>query len=308
MAPRQRPQPGCQGQHPGAAEKCDRQATVGGRILALSREQVPGSPDVKRALRSLCLLIVAPSLASAHDCWLEADDFHIPEGAKVVVHLNLGESLTHEEEKPFEKERTERFELRLQNYVRDLLPAATEGAKPVFTDALPGSGPFLFSMVRGSTVIELERAKFDEYLAHEGIVLSERTTRPIERERYWRFIKLLGRSGDETETDLHHRFTGMQYEIVLLQNPFTMHAGDEQIVQLLFETKPLANATVSALHRATDGSLVELKGVSDARGVARFTLVQPGVWLIRSVHMRPCKGCKDADWESFWATYSFAME
>jgi uncharacterized GH25 family protein len=263
---------------------------------------------VKRVLQSLWLLVAAPALACAHDCWLEADDFHIPEGAKVVVHLNLGESLTHEEEKPFEKERTERFELRLQNDVRDLLAATSAGAKPLFTDALPGSGPFLFSMVRSSAVIELEQARFDEYLAHEGITLSQRPARPIERERYWRFIKLLGRSGEDTETDLHHRFTGMQYEIVLLQNPFTMHAGDEQIVQLLFETKPLANATVSALHRSGDGTLVELKGVSDARGVARFTLAQPGVWLIRSVHMRPCKGCKDADWESFWTAYSFAVE
>jgi uncharacterized GH25 family protein len=263
---------------------------------------------VKRALRSLWLLMVAPSLACAHDCWLEADGFHVPEGAKIVVHLNLGESLTHQEEKPFEKERTERFELRLQNDVRDLLPATSEGAKPVFNDALPGSGPFLFSMVRGSAVIELEQAKFDEYLAHEGITVAQRAPKPIERERYWRFLKLLGRSGEETETDLHHRFTGMQYEIVLLQNPFTMHAGDEQIVQLLFETRPLANAAVSALHRSDDGTLVELKAVSDGRGVARFTLTQPGMWLIRSVHMRPCKGCKDADWESFWAAYSFVLQ
>ena len=263
---------------------------------------------MNRAWRSLSLLLVAPALASAHDCWMEADEYHVPEGAKVVVHLNLGESLTREEEKPFEKERTERFELRLQNDVRDLLAGTSEGAKPLFTDMLPGSGPFLFSMVRGSTVIELEQAKFDEYLAHESITLPQHPAKHMERERYWRFIKLLGRSGEDTETDLHHRFTGMQYEIVLLQNPFTMHAGDEQIVQLLFDTKPLANAAVSALHRSADGTLVELKGVSDARGVARFTLTQPGVWLIRSIHMRPCKGCKDADWESFWATYSFAVE
>jgi uncharacterized GH25 family protein len=253
------------------------------------------------------LLVVVPSLAAAHDYWLQADDYHVPVGAKLMVHLNMGESLKPEEEKAYDKERTERFELRLTNDVRDLLSTTSEGAKPVFTDVLPGAGAFLVTMVRGSAVIELDQAKFDEYLAHEGITLPH-AQRPLERERYWRFLKLLGRSGEGTETDLHHRFTGMQYEIVLLQNPFTMHAGDEQIVQLLFETKPLANTAVSALHRSSDGALVELKGVSDARGVARFTLTQSGVWLIRSVHMRPCKSCKDADWESFWAAYSFALE
>ena len=59
-----------------------------------------------------------------------------------------------EEEKAYEKERTERFELRLPNDVRDLLAAASEGAKPVFADALPGTGAFLVTMVRGSPVVE----------------------------------------------------------------------------------------------------------------------------------------------------------
>jgi hypothetical protein len=252
------------------------------------------------------LLIVVPSLAGAHDCWLQADDYHVPVGAKLVVHLNMGEALKAEEERPYEKEHTERFELRLPNDTRDLMGAASDGVKPVFADVLPAAGAFLVTMVRGSPIVELDPAKFGAELAHEGIALAH--GRPVERVRSWCFPKLLGRSGDETETDLHHRFTGMQYEIVLLQNPFTMHAGDEQIVQLLFETKPLADATVSALHLSADGALVEVQGVSDARGVARFTLTQPGLWLFRSVHMRPCKACKDADWEGFRATYSFALE
>ncbi len=255
---------------------------------------------------SWMLLIAVPSVAAAHDCWLQADEYQLSAGAKLVAHLNIGEAMKPEEEKAYEKEHTERFELRLPNDVRDLLAAASEGAKPVFADALPGTGAFLVTMVRGSPVVELDPVKFDAELAHEGIALAH--GRPIERVRSWCFLKLLGRSGEDTETDLNHRFTGMQYEIVLLQNPFTMHAGDEQIVQLLFETKPLANATVSALHRSPDGALVELQGVTDTRGVARFTLTQPGVWLVRSVHLRACKGCKDADWEGFRASYTFALE
>ena len=253
------------------------------------------------------LALLAPALAGAHDYWLQADNYHVPAGAHLVVHLNAGDALKPEEEKAYERERTERLELRLPNDVRDLLAATNDGAKPLFDDALPAAGPFLMIMVRGAAQVEMDAAEFNEYLAHEGITVAH-GQRARERERYWRFLKLLGHSGDETETDLHHRFTGMQYEIVLLQNPLTMHAGDEQIVQVLFETKPLANATVYAQHRGPDGALTELKGVTDARGVVHFTLPQAGVWLIRSVHMRPCKGCKDADWESFWAAYSFALE
>jgi uncharacterized GH25 family protein len=255
------------------------------------------------ALASVALVGAAPVIA--HDYWLQADKLQLAENEPLVVHLNLGQALQVEEEKGYEAGRTERFELRVGRDVRDLIPTAAEGAKPVYSDTVGQGQPFLMTMVRGAAQIEMAAAEFDEYTAHEGIPF--RAKRAKERERYWRFLKLLGRTGTETETDLHHRFTGGQFEIVLLQNPFTAHPGDEQIVQLLFETKPLAGAAVAALHRAADGTLTRLDGVTDARGVARFTLPVAGMWLIRSVHMRACKGCKDVDWESYWSAYTFEL-
>lgn len=259
---------------------------------------------MKTLLTASCLLSLIPATTQAHDYWLQAERFNVAPGQAVVVHLNLGDSLTVQEEKPYEAARTERFELRHGSEVRDLMATTAEGAKPLYSEPPGSAQPFLFTMVRAAARVEMDRLEFAEYLAHEGIPgVSAR--RPKERERYWRFLKLLGRSGEEIETDLHHRFTGAQFEIVLLQNPFTLPQGEEQIVQLLFETRPLPGATVAALHRGTDGALARIVAVTDARGVARFVLPQRGMWLIRSVHMRPCKGCSDADWESFWAAYSF---
>ncbi len=259
----------------------------------------------------VAVLVLGTGLASAqvraHDYWLQAEKFHLMPGEQLVVHLNLGQDLDVEEEKAHQAERTERFELRLTGDVRDLAATTPEGHKPVFADALASEGAFLFTLVRGAAQVELPAAEFNEYLEHEGIT-GARAQRATERERYWRFLKLLGRVGADNETDLHHRFTGAQFEIVLLQNPFTLTAGEEQIVQLLFDTRPLAGTTVFALHRGADGALTKLNATTDSRGVARFRLTAPGVWLIRSVYLRPCKGCKDVDWESFWASYSFALE
>ncbi len=243
----------------------------------------------------------------AHDYWLQAEKFHLAANEPLVVHLNMGEGLDVQEEKAHQAERTERFELRLTDDVRDLAAATPEGQRPVFADTLRSEGAFLFTLVRGAAQVEMPAEEFNRYLEHEGIN-GPRAQRATERERYWRFLKLLGRVGTDNETDLHHRFTGAQFEIVLLQNPFTLAPGDEQIVQLLFDTRPLAGSTVFALHRGADGTLTKLTATTDMRGVARFTLTQPGMWLIRSVHLRPCKGCKDVDWESFWASYSFALE
>jgi uncharacterized GH25 family protein len=160
-------------------------------------------------------------------------------------------------------------------------------------------------MVRSVARIEMSGAQFDQYVAQEGIP-GIKARRAQERERSWQFLKLLGRAGEQTETDLHHRFTGAQFEIVLLQNPFTAAPGDQQIVQVLFETKPLAGARVTAMHRADDGAVTRLTAVTDARGVARFTLPRKGTWLFRTAHMRECRKCDDADWESFRAAYTAA--
>ena len=263
-----------------------------------------------KSFRLAALLAAAafvPVGAGAHDYWLQADRFQLDAGEPLIVHLNMGDQLKVEEEKPHQAERTERFELRLKGDVRDLA-ATPEGHKPVFSETLTNEGAFLFTLVRSAAQVELSAAEFDEYLAHEGLHAAARSGRATERERYWRFLKLLGRVGQDNETDLHHRFTGAQFEIVLLQNPFTLGAEDEQIVQLLFEGKPLADTTVFALHRAADGALTRLSATTDTRGVVRFKLAQSGMWLVRAVYLRPCKGCKDVDWESFWAAYSFARE
>lgn len=251
--------------------------------------------------------MIAPAAARGHDYWLQADRYQLSPGEQLVVRLNMGEALRVEEEKAFEGARTERFELRLPEDVRNLAPALPEGQRPLFTDTMDRAGAFLFTLVRSAARIEMPAEEFNRYLEHEGI-RGPRAQRATERERYWRFLKLLGRVGADDETDLHHRFTGAQFEIVLLHNPFTLARGDEQIVQLLFDTKPLAGAAVSALHRDAEGTLTQLSAVTDARGVARFTLPQSGMWLIRAVHLRACKDCRDVDWESFWASYSFALE
>ena len=67
---------------PGPDEECEWQAIVGRRIVEVSRDQVPGSSDMRPVLfaasrLSWMLLIAVPSLAAAHDCWLQADEYQL---------------------------------------------------------------------------------------------------------------------------------------------------------------------------------------------------------------------------------------
>jgi len=251
-------------------------------------------------------LLFAAGAVAAHDYWLTADQLAVEPGGKMTLHLLMGEALVPQEEKGLVLKDIERFELYHGSSVDNLFEGTHEGDKPLWSRPLEFEGEFLTVLTRAKQDIEMSREGFLEYVAHEGIAGVAPTTRPQQRERYWRFLKLLGRVGPDEEGSLHHRFVGQQLEMVLIKNPVLEKPGDEQIVQVYFETKPLAGQTVFALHRSGD-KLTELRATTDARGVARFRLEEAGAWVLRTVYLRPCKGCKDADWESFWAAYTFEI-
>ncbi|HEY0138089.1 MAG TPA: DUF4198 domain-containing protein, partial [Nannocystis sp.] len=88
----------------------------------------------------------------------------------------------------------------------------------------------------------------------------------------------------------------------------TLRAGERFVVTVTFEGAPLAGAMVEAFVRPAGASAPRgQKAVSDGQGRVEFTATEAGAWLVRTVHMRRCERCTDADWESFWAGYSFAL-
>jgi len=262
------------------------------------------------AIRQLIALtlatLAAAGVASAHDHWLTADRAEIQPGDKLTLHLMTGEDFAPQSELTLVSKDIERFELYHGGAVDNLFEGAHDNEKPLWSQAPEFEGEYLAVMTRGRQLVEMSTPEFSEYLAHEDISGVTPLPRPQQRERYWRFLKLLGRVGSDEEGSLHHRFVGQQLEMVLIQNPVLMKPGDEEIVQVYFETKPLAGQTVVALHRNGE-KVTALRSTTDSRGVARFRLDQGGTWLLRTVYLRPCKKCADADWESFWAAYTFEL-
>jgi hypothetical protein len=251
-------------------------------------------------------LALAAGAAVAHDHWLAADHAQIQPGDKLTLHLQMGEDLAPQGELALISKDIERFELYHGSAVDNLFEGSADNAKPLWSQTPDFEGEFLAVMTRARQQVEMSPKEFSEYVAHEGISGIAPTSRPVQRERYWRFLKLLGRVGGDEEGSLHHRFVGQQLEMVLIQNPVLLKAGDEEIVQVYFETKPLPGQTVFALHRQGE-KLTELRATTDDRGVARFRLDAGGAWLLRTVYLRPCRKCEDADWESFWAAYTFEL-
>lgn len=54
-------------------------------------------------------------------------------------------------------------------------------------------------------------------------------------------------------------------------------------------------------------SIVQISKTTE-KGICNFHLANNGEWFIHGTYMIPCPDKIDADWESFWSSYSFALE
>jgi uncharacterized GH25 family protein len=261
---------------------------------------------------SACVIVAALALtgsAVAHDFWLEPSTFRPKAGDKVSIHLHVGDKFASEGEKALDKKGTPAFLAWLAGKKVDLLRDAAVGKKPVATLTAPKAGTCLGALERSPRLIRLEGKKFDEYLRSEHLEgpLKEREKKGEKgkpaRERYQRGIKLLFRVGDKGD-DGWKRVVGHKLEIVPLQDPTGLKAGDKLKARVLFDGKPLANRYVTAYSRSGGKVRVEVERL-DGKGEASVKLTG-GPMLLRLVHMWRGDG-KESDWESAWAALSFAV-
>ena len=75
-------------------------------------------------------------------------------------------------------------------------------------------------------------------------------------------------------------------------------------VRLLFRGAPLAGAQVVAVPK--QGAARQIARRTDSEGRVAFPLAASGPWLIKAVHMVRLESDSRAQWESVWASLTFA--
>ena len=125
-------------------------------------------------------------------------------------------------------------------------------------------------------------------------------------ERYGKHVKAILQVGDERTDDYKVRL-GYPAEIVPLVNPYVMSVGDELVVQCLVDGESVSGQLVIAGGQSADGTIAERNGRTDESGKIRFTIDRPGRWYIKFVHMVKLESDPDVDYESKWATLTFAV-
>ena len=200
-----------------------------------------------------------------------------------------------------------------------LLPRDTSASALLVPLRAPGTHMVIFNS--HPNTISLSADTFHAYLHDEGLdfIKAQREAAGIAgtpgRERYRRFVKTLIRVAPKPGTVLsqpikpdttYSTVTGQRLEILPINNPTVMLAGDVLGVRVLFDGKPLKDALLKAWHRR-GGQTLSIRAKTAADGSAAFDLPYSGPWMISVVHMVPVLDVKDIDWDSLWSNLSFNL-
>ena len=260
---------------------------------------------------SLSALFVMYSLsmfalpASAHEFWVEPENFRSPVGAPLNVRVLVGQDFRGDGV-VFLPETFERFVTITARGKQNIngIPGDEPAAR--LTPTEPGLMFVVYQSTRYS--LTLDAGTFDGYLKKEGLegirTLRGKSDKPAS-EVYSRYAKSLLAIGGQNSGLDSRQPVGLRLEIVPLSPIYQRARGREVEVQLLYENRPLAGAQIEAFSKKK--LKARLLQRTDREGRARFTLPHAGVWLLNSVHMIPAPAGANADWESFWASFTFEL-
>lgn len=252
-------------------------------------------------------LLLAAQLAHGHDFWIEAEPYSQDAAGPVAVSLLVGEHFKGET-LPYIDSWIDRFELHDGMGMRPI--EGVMGDDPAGSVQARTGGASWVAYQSTDDFVELPPAKFDDYLAMEGMEyirpLRERRGQADApgREYYVRCVKALlwtpGEDGVAVDAPL-----GLTLEVVPLANPYVMKVDDVLEVRLLHEGRPVPGLLVKAFTREAPER--EALQRTDDDGRARLALDRAGTWIVKTVHMVAIEGDPYGDWRSYWASLTFEL-
>src|SRR4030095_6727648 len=175
-------------------------------------------------------------------------------------------------------------------------------------------GTYVLGTSTNPNIIALNDDQINEYLVSEGIpdVLAARKqsgelARPA-RERYAKHVKALMQVGDRA-SEHFNSVLGYPAESVPGEKPYPLKPGATLSVKLLVQGQPAANQYVLFGGRTPTGYRISQRSTrSDANGIAQIRLSGAGTWYVKFIHMERLQGDSAADYQSTWATLTFAIQ
>jgi uncharacterized GH25 family protein len=261
---------------------------------------------------SLALLFAAASL-NAHDLFLRTGSYFVSENATVVLEALNG--TFSKSENSISRDRL--LDLSVvgpggRAHVDTTMWSAT-GDTSRLTIRTGATGTYVVGVSLGKREIALAAKDFNQYLTEDGIpdVLAARRRNgemaKDARERYSKHVKAILQVGDQ-RTNSFGEILGYPAELVPVANPYGSRAGGWLRVLALVDGKPAANQLVMTGGRPRRGGRLAQRSLrSDANGIVRVRITEPGYWYIKFIHMQRVTTDPTIDYESKWATLTFQV-
>jgi len=260
------------------------------------------------------LVAITAALAGAHDMFLKPAQFFLAENSS--LDLSLLNGTFSKSENSIERKRL--------NDISVLGPAGrtrvdtsawkATGDTSFFSVKVGAAGTYVLGVSTRPNIIALKAEEFNAYLKDDGIpdILAARKKDGElgvpSKERYHKHVKTMVQVG-EARTEHYATALGYPAEIIPVTNPYSLKVGGTLRFKTLVDGKPAANQYVLYGGRTPSGGRIEARNVrSGADGTAGITVNSPGVWYIKFINMTPVKGDPEANYESKWATLTFAVK
>ena len=176
---------------------------------------------------------------------------------------------------------------------------------------VPAAGLAILTAQTLPSLIELDAQKFRSYLEHENLTNAvqwrqqhQETTKPG-RERYSKYVKSIIQVGKSD--DYYRERTGLTIEIIPEADPYSLRPGATLPVQVLFRGAPAVDVAVESVWLENGKARMEVVGRTDVQGRIKIPVKAVGPHRLHAIVMERCAEPKAADWESFWASLTFAI-
>ncbi len=259
--------------------------------------------------RFMVALLALPLLG--HDLYLMPRQFRPVPGSTVTIAFHNGDDFPDPDRAP-KPENLLDVSLHSTTGSTRLRNLRTEG-KVLLAEATVEAGSSLLSVRTKPNFIELQPLKFEEYLRHEGLahVLRWRAEHhesdTAGRERYSKYVKSLVVAGAPTRFYSHP--VGYPIEIMPMADPAALKPGAELPIQVMFRGKPAADLQIEMAWLPPNGKATrQAAGRTDREGRLRIPIGSPGIWKLHTVLMERCAEPAEADWESFWSSFTFEVQ
>lgn len=265
-------------------------------------------------MKRFCLFTAALSIAvfltaATNEDFLLAENFFLHKGDKLSVRMFKADVSSTDDDYETPEAKDAKFALYEGSKKIPLTTIANDTVVTIKDYEVANGGLALLQLSQSATQ-EIDRETFLKHLEADGNEESVKKAKSFHtmnvREKYNRSMKTLVMI-DKPSGSVQEKLVGDEFELTLKGNPYKMNYGDDVTAIVYFQNKPLESAPIKLYVKTPKGTIYPENLISDAKGQVFFKLSREGIYMLRATRTDVAASGKDADFETWWTSYTFAF-